>query len=129
MIMSTTDGEVGEFLPWVSGTDVWYDTYTSWNGVKVGANSVLYIYGRWCFNLHITYNLNIMEPVGMHIQNIIKSCYYHYMRTLRSQGHHNCLSALMINKGIVMNPISCRKGDVIISYRNSDVIIYVTNEL
>ena len=72
MLMSTTDGEVGEFLPWVRGTYVWYDAFTSWNGVKVGANSVLHIYGIWCFNLHITYNLNIMETVGIHIQNMIK---------------------------------------------------------
>ena len=103
VLMSTTYGEVGEFLPWVSGTDVWYDTCTSWNGVKVGANSVLYIYGRWCFNLHIIYNFNIMETVGIHIQNMItKSCYYHYLRTLRSQGHHNCLSALMITRSYVI---------------------------
>ena len=50
-LMSTTYGEVGEFLPWVRGTYVLYDTCASWNGVKVGANRVLYMNDRWCFNL------------------------------------------------------------------------------
>ena len=51
VLMSTTDGEVGELLPWASGTDVWYDTCTSWNGVKVGVNSELHMYGIWCFGI------------------------------------------------------------------------------
>ena len=53
------------------------------------------------FNLHITYNLNIMETVGIHIENMITSWYYHHLHTFRSHGHHNCLSALMLTRELL----------------------------
>ena len=73
VLMSITYGEVGEFLPWVSGTDVLYDTCTSWNGVKVGANSVLYMHGIWWFVIVWSVNNVHVQRRNQLIRSIIHS--------------------------------------------------------
>ena len=58
VLMSTTDGEVSRFLPWVSGTDVCiYGT----------------IHGRWCFGIVSSVKNVHVQMRNQLIRSIIQS--------------------------------------------------------